>query len=532
MNTSRSYMLRGALVGAVTSLPLMAMAYLGAEVARLPFLPFDIFDWMARVLPGDLVTLGIDTIVALVRGLNLGATDATAKLIEKSIALGQFAATGAVFGLALVLRRRRDPDTGLRDGLIGGVLLWSGAMVVEGRLGFPAAGTIASAVWLGALLLGWGAFLGWASDEPLDSTEPQRLERRGFLALVGGGAVGVALAALGLTRLFEREEEPTAGLPEDMGTGETSGPAASPPEEVLEGRIEPATGTRPELTANADFYRIDINTTPPVIDGETWELPIDGLVGNSLRLTMSDILAFPAVSQVVTMQCISNPIGGDLTSTSRWTGVPFHVILDEAGVHSDAQEVYIESADGFYESVSLEVARDPRVLLVYAMNGVPLPVEHGFPLRIYIPNRYGMKQPKWITRMEVIDEEGPGYWVDRGWSKEALARTTSVIDTVAVLLEDPETGTIPVGGIAWSGDEGISKVEVQVDDGPWVEAELREPPLSQLSWVQWRYDWPAESGAHSFKVRAYDRDGELQIMESTRPRPDGATGVHSSRVRI
>ncbi len=184
----------------------------------------------------------------------------------------------------------------------------------------------------------------------------------------------------------------------------------------------------------------------------------------------------------------------------------------------------MEAEDGFYESVSLEDAMDPRTLLVYEMNGEPLPEKHGYPLRIYIPDRYGMKQPKWIVRMEAIDREGDGYWVDRGWSEEAYVRPTSVVDGVSGSAA--EGGTVPIGGIAYAGAKGISKVEIQIDDGPWREAELRVPPLSPLTWVQWRYDYSAESGQHVARVRAYDGSGELQITESGGARPDGATGIH------
>ena len=169
---------------------------------------------------------------------------------------------------------------------------------------------------------------------------------------------------------------------------------------------------------------------------------------------------------------------------------------------------------------------DDRTMFAYEMNGAPLARDHGYPLRIIIPNRYGMKQPKWIVNMEVLDREGRGYWVERGWSEEAFVRTTSVIDNVATRATDEEIGTVPVGGIAYAGANGISKVELQVDDGPWTEAELRAPPLSHLTWVQWRYDWPRETGRHEFKIRAYDGFGELQILEANPVRPDGATGVH------
>ena len=159
------------------------------------------------------------------------------------------------------------------------------------------------------------------------------------------------------------------------------------------------------------------------------------------------------------------------------------------------------------------------------MNGKPLPQPHGFPLRIYIPNHFGMKQPKWITHMQAVDQKIPGYWVDRGWSDTAIPPTTSVIDVVDKDSPDPASGAIPVGGIAYAGARGISRVEVQVDDGPWQPAELRDPPYSPLTWVQWRFDWTAAQGEHTFSVRAYDGNGDLQITEESPAHPNGATGI-------
>jgi len=192
----------------------------------------------------------------------------------------------------------------------------------------------------------------------------------------------------------------------------------------------------------------------------------------------------------------------------------------------------MEAADGFYESLSIEEAMDERVLMVHSMGGVPLPIEHGFPLRIYIPGHYGMKQPKWITHMEAVDNSGRGYWVERGWSQTAIPKTTSVIDTVAFDQPNPDTGKIPVGGIAWAGTRGISKVELSVDEGPWTEVQLRLPALSPLTWVQWRFDWDPSPGSHNFQVRAYDGNGDLQVTQTGEPYPDGATGTDSMRVRI
>lgn len=256
------------------------------------------------------------------------------------------------------------------------------------------------------------------------------------------------------------------------------------------------------------------------------------MVEHPLELSLDDIRSKPRQTQALTLSCISNPVGGDLISTSFWTGVLFRTLLDEAGLKEGVKEVYIESADGFYESVPLSEAMDGRTLLVYEMNGEPLTADHGFPLRIYIPGHFGMKQPKWIVRMEAIDRKGPGFWVDRDWSETALVRTTSVIDIVAAGAPAPESGLVPVGGIAYAGDRGISMVEVRVDDGPWEKAALRLPALSPLTWVQWRYDWKATPGKHVFRVRAYDGAGHPQITEDNPPYPNGATGIHEKNASV
>jgi hypothetical protein len=303
-------------------------------------------------------------------------------------------------------------------------------------------------------------------------------------------------------------------------------PVDSPPTGVLAARIAPAPGTRSEITSNEDFYRIDINTRKPRLERESWRLELGGLVNSPLSLTIDELMEMPSISYYHTLSCISNRIGGDLISTTLWTGVPIKHVLDLAGMRSSAQELFIESSDGFYESVPMSDLKNERTILAYAMNGMPLPHDNGYPLRIIIPNRYGMKQPKWIVNMEVLDHEGRGYWVERGWSAEAFVRTTSVIDSVAQEAYDEQVGTLPIGGIAFAGANGISRVEIQVDDEQWKDVELRAPALGPMSWVQWRIDWPRASGRHTFRVRAYDGRGEPQIQESAPVRPDGATGVH------
>ena len=209
--------------------------------------------------------------------------------------------------------------------------------------------------------------------------------------------------------------------------------------------------------------------------------------------------------------------------------------LDLVKPQEGAVAIKITGADGFDEFVMLDdISNDDRVMLAYAWDDVPLKQKHGFPLRIYIPNRYGMKQPKWIVSMEFVDAWEEGYWVRRGWSKEAMVNTVSVVDTVAVdsiLQLDEETFIVPIGGIAYASADGISKVEISVNDGDWKEAQLRSP-LSDLTWVIWRYDWTYEEGDYTFAVRSYNGDGELQPTHSQSTRPDGATGVHSKAMTM
>jgi DMSO/TMAO reductase YedYZ molybdopterin-dependent catalytic subunit len=541
----RRSLIFGVLVGGLTSLPLIAISYLAEQVAGLPFVPFDLFDWLTRTLPGQLLTASIDAMVRVIVWLGLADISNAAKRIEQMQALLVVVVGSAIVGLVVGWVVQLTTWPGYNVGLVAGAVVFLLVVVVELSLGNLSGSVALSLLWLAILIVGWGVLLGsLLAAKPLSQAAPDvaaesfRADRRAFLLKLAGGSVGLALAAWSLGRLSgAQQRKTTAGTP-PSGAGATPQPLetaiaraptatpASPPQE----RIAVAPGTRPEVTPNADFYRIDINTLPPTIDAASWELKVSGLFDRPRTLMLSDLTAYPAVTQPITISCISNPIGGSLIGASYWTGVPFLTVLQDLGLSDQAQEIAIKSVDGFYESVVMEDMMDSRTLLVYGMNGVPLPIEHGFPLRIYIPNHYGMKQPKWITSIEAIDHKGAGYWVDRGWSATAIPRIISIIDTVATdTITDDH---VPVGGIAWAGDRGIQKVEVQVDDGEWAEADLRVPPLSPLTWAQWRYNWPMTGGRHTFRVRATDGAGALQIGKSGPAHPDGATGYHSVSATI
>jgi DMSO/TMAO reductase YedYZ molybdopterin-dependent catalytic subunit len=523
----------GLLVGGAA----IAVTYLGHHLVGLPYLPFDIFDWMARTLPGGLIARSIDAMVGVIRGLHLGPTASTAKLAEQGMALAQFAGTWFVLGIVLTVAGKRRPNRLPLYGSLGGALLFVSAAGIEWARGFQGSRPLLAVPWLAVVLVGSGALLGLAlaaAAGSSDASPEDTIARRRFLRLVGTGSFVVMVTAAGVSVVSGKDKKPLEETDQEevIRAAGTSGPAASPPPFQLEKRFPPVPGTRAELTKNRNFYRIDINLKPPVVDGKKWRLKVEGLVEHPLSLSLEDILAKPRQTQALTLSCISNPVGGDLISTSFWTGTPFKGILDEAGLKKDVREIFIESTDGFYESVPLSEAMDSRTLLVYAMNGEPLTADHGYPLRIFIPGHFGMKQPKWIVRMEAIDRKGLGFWVDRNWNETAYVRTTSVIDVVSTSKKNLGSDVVPVGGIAYSGDKGISLVEVQADNGPWDKAELRVPALSPLTWIQWRYDWKATPGKHVLRVRAYDGAGTLQITTDDPPSPDGATGIHERSAKV
>ena len=281
----------------------------------------------------------------------------------------------------------------------------------------------------------------------------------------------------------------------------------------------PAPGTRPEYTPLDDHYRIDISSRPPVIDSNEWRLEVSGLVDNPASLSLQDLYDnFERVDRFITLSCISNRIGGTLISTTKWSGFRMSDFLNYVKPQASAVAMKITGADNFDEYVMLDVVEaEERVMFAYEWDDQPLKQKHGFPLRIYIPDRYGMKQPKWIKSIEFVDAWAEGYWVRRGWSRDAIVNTTSVVDAVATdaILEDDAGYVVPIGGIAYSGAKMISRVEVSVNGGDWEAASLRQP-LSELTWVIWRYDWRFQEGEYRFEVRAYDAEGHA--AEPGKPR--------------
>lgn len=292
-------------------------------------------------------------------------------------------------------------------------------------------------------------------------------------------------------------------------------------------------GMQADLTPVADFYQVSKNFVNPTVDASTWKLQVGGLVDNPRSYTYKDILALPgAVEQYGTLECISNEVGGDLISNGLWKGVRLVDLLEVAGVKPGAKRLVLTADDGYTDSFPMEKALQPTVLLAYQLDGQPLTADHGFPLRLIVPGIYGMKNVKWITKIEPSDNEGfLGYWEERGWSNEARVKTMSRIDVPKAGAAIP-AGLRHVGGIAFSGDRGIAKVEVSTDAGKtWQEADLK-PPLGPFTWALWQLDWNATPGTHDLVVRATDKTGALQAQEEADPVPDGSSGYHKVRVTV
>jgi DMSO/TMAO reductase YedYZ molybdopterin-dependent catalytic subunit len=530
----------GAIVGAITAPVMIAIFFLGDRFAGLPFLPFDIFDFAGRVVPGGLITFVIDTMVQTLTALGQGSNlDDAAKASEMLMGLGMFFGMCVVISAVFfaIMNRVAPKMLNLVPSVVFGALFGVPMLLISASVNRTATANGAmSVVWILLVTVGWClvvgslyntlAMMGDASS--VDEKTKTGMNRRQFLVQAGGASAVITVVGAGFGALFTGTSEPAVVTvpPELMGRDGSGNllPNANDP-------LQPAPGTRAEYTPVPDHYRIDISARPPVIDGETYTLPIKGNVANPVAWSLAEIRAMPATSAFITMSCISNQIGGSLISTTKWTGVSLQHILEQVQPGEGAIALKIVGGDGFDEYVTLDKIRnDDRIILAYDWDDQPLPQKNGFPLRIHLPNHYGMKQPKWITEIEVVNNEEEGYWVRRGWSPTAVVRSTSVIDTVAsdAIYQDNGTYIVPIGGMAWAGARGISKVELSINGGEWVEAQLRSP-LSERTWVIWRYDWAFSEGEHNFLVRCFEADGTMQIEEKNGTRPDGATGFDTFR---
>ncbi|MGW6693897.1 molybdopterin-dependent oxidoreductase [Rhodococcus sp. NPDC054953] len=289
----------------------------------------------------------------------------------------------------------------------------------------------------------------------------------------------------------------------------------------------------PFVTGNDVFYRIDTALQVPMLTTDDWRLRIHGMVDREITLDWDDLVARTPIERAITLTCVSNEVGGPLAGNATWIGYPIGDLLDEAGVHPDADMLLSTSVDGFTVGTPIAVLRDGRdAILAVTMNGQPLPFEHGYPVRQVVPGLYGfVSATKWVVDWEVTRfDRVSAYWTRRGWAERAPIKTASRID-VPASFGRVAAGEVLVAGTAWAQHRGIGRVEVRVDDGPWREAALAEE-YSIDTWRQWTWRWQATPGTHTLQVRATDRGGAVQTEQRAAPIPDGASGWHTRTVTI
>lgn len=371
-----------------------------------------------------------------------------------------------------------------------------------------------------------------AIDEPDTGAVPTmvsidgRATRRRFLAWSGTIAAVAAVAGAGGQALRNRFSASASRAAVVLPPPAV--PVAMAPSTVA----VDASGALPFYTPNADFYRVDTALAVPQVPAETWSLRVTGLVDREVEISYADLLERALVEEDITLTCVSNTVGGDLVGTARWLGLPLRELLDEAGVDPNADQIIGRSVDGYTCGFPVEAAYDRPALIAIAMNGEPLPIEHGFPARLMVPGLYGyVSATKWLTEIELSRFDAfDQYWVERGWDERAPIKSMSRIDTPRTLAKVP-AGPFVIAGVAWAQTIGISEVEVAIDDDEFRQAELADE-LSANTWRQWKFDWDATPGRHRITVRATDANGELQTDTRAEPFPNGASGWMSIFVDV
>jgi DMSO/TMAO reductase YedYZ molybdopterin-dependent catalytic subunit len=293
-------------------------------------------------------------------------------------------------------------------------------------------------------------------------------------------------------------------------------------------------GVTPLFTANRDFYRVDTAITVPQIRPADYSLRLTGMFDTKRSYSLSDLFGRrDIIERDLTLTCVSNEVGGTLAGTARWLGVPLGTFLRENGVRSGSSQLVCRSVDGMTIGAPTQSALQVEdAMLAFGMNGEPLPVEHGFPVRMIIPGLYGyVSACKWLTSIEATTYDAfDPYWVARDWAAQAPIKVASRIDTPAPLRAFP-AGPRPIAGVAWAQDRGIGSVEVQVGDGPWMQAQLSPETEADL-WRQWMLPFDFPAGTHAVTVRATSADGELQTQDRADPFPSGSSGWHSIQVIV
>jgi DMSO/TMAO reductase YedYZ molybdopterin-dependent catalytic subunit len=507
--------IRGGGAGVIAGVGLVLSLLTIAAVLDIKSLPVVLADGFVSVLPASFFSFAIVRLQELAKPLSLVGIGAALILLNG----------GVGWSFAWTLRRYPHLRLPPWDGMVLGVVLWLLAMTVvvpllgkEGsfastfslvpQIKFNAAVFI-SLVFSGYLL----SLLVQAFLEELAPTsviavvyESRRKLLRG-IAYAGFGAVAAAF----FTRWAVTDGQFS------MGSGGAKGvPLGTMP---------------PELTPNENFYVVSKNLEDPIVNPDDWVLRLDGQTETTEQLNLLDLRSLPAQEEFVTLECVSNPVGGLLISTARWKGVRLSDLLDIVKLNPNVVDVSFSAQDGYSESLTLDKALSDEVMVAYEMNGEPLPNNHGFPARLLVPGYFGLKSVKWLKRIAPVNYDFTGFWQHRGWSDKPLIKTMSQF-RIPANKEPTMLPEITLGGVAFAGARGIKAVEFSPDDGnTWIPARVQNP-LSPYTWAHWRAEWtPPQAGSYQMAVRATDGLGDVQTSRTSSTTPDGATGHHRITVR-
>ncbi len=518
------------LVGGIIATLLL---FVGSSLFALPFPPEAIFQLLIAPVPGAIQSVVVETfreyakysgfifsvaVYALMYAflsvliVHLFGGDARAKRLD-ALVVAVTVPSLIAFGLNGLLSARSSALASPMGWLISGLLILGANLVY--------ASSFVQSIWPATTMRTiW-------QTKPTSNLSRRRLLKNAVIVAVVLAVAGI-VARVGLN-LLSGQPVISSGTPIPVNNQQNETTLQDLPSIFQDERIRNLVNS--EVTDTRVFYRVDINPIPPQLDFNQWSLKITGKVNSPFTLNKDSLMALQTDDEYVTLECVSNTINppGALISNAKWTGVPLSTVLNQAGVASDAKYVVFHCADGYTVGIPLDRAVKSDALLAYKMNDEMLPNGHGFPLRAIVPGIYGMMNAKWVTEIEVVDYMYLGYWQDRGWSNDARIKTTSII-----YYPSPQaqvSGTIPIAGVAFAGDRGISKVEVSTDGGnTWNEAILKKS-LSPYSWVLWAYEWtPTGKGSVTIIVRAYDGAGTVQDPAAVQPFPNGASGYNSIQV--
>lgn len=539
-----------ALSGLLSAGTALAVAELGAAFVRpeanpLPAVggavidrtPPAVKDWAIREFGTDdkfMLRSGILVVVALIA---IGV--AVLALRMRRTAMAGVFAFGVVGAFAAYHRAGggfADTSPALLGGVVGAAALWwlTRALTTE-----TAAGTAAATITAAEPETAPAVSDRVSADD--ESAQPPRpapvFDRRLFV--MTAAAVAAVTAVAGTTgRVISNGKRASIAAFRDRLRLPAPAEVALP---VPAGADLAIPGLSAFTTSNGDFYRVDTALVVPRIDVDSWRLRIHGKgVRTPMTFSYDDLLRRPLIERDITLTCVSNEVGGPYTGNARWLGVRLADLLRDAGVEppsrgGPADQLVSRSVDGMTIGTPVEAAMDGRdAMLAVGMNGEPLPFEHGYPVRMVVPGLYGyVSACKWLTDIELTDfADYDAYWVKRTWSREAPIKTQSRIDTPKPFANVERGTPVPVAGIAWAQNRGITGVEVSVDDGPWERARLAPVPGTD-TWRQWVWEWtPTAAGSHRIQVRATDATGTVQTAKRMGTVPDGATGWHSVVVSV